>query len=214
MKVNNAWTLSHGEEVVTINGISFRRSITMSNVSRDTTSDRKIEAIYDSAKDDPSTQKVSVSVSWQGGDPVVINGYLFRWKNKLMVLTPETFQTSTSTSLVLDSGVSTGVEYNSIMWKGTLGTSTDSYVRLQFASSDSGAIDQSWDYRGGSSCGSLGWFDSDTPYIPIELSCYTNFNNKRYFRYKIQVCSSLGVCDAVPGGVMPTVDNVIINFAP
>jgi type II secretory pathway pseudopilin PulG len=214
LKVSNAWTLSRGDEVVAINGISFTRSITMSNVSRDTTSDRKIEVTYDGARDDPSTQKVTVTISWPGGDPLVINGYLFRWKNKLMTLTPETFQTSTSTSLVLDSGVSTGVEFNSIMWKGALGSSLDGYVRLQLASSDSDAIDQSWDYRGGSSCGSLGWFDSNTPYTPIELTCYTNFNNKRYFRYKVQVCSSLGVCDAAPGGIMPTVDNVIINFAP
>lgn len=87
------WTLATGDEVITIGGISYTRYLLVRNVCRESSSTRNITGITDtdgllttcgaSGGDlDPSTQKVSVSVSWSGGDPVTISDYFFRWRNK------------------------------------------------------------------------------------------------------------------------------------
>jgi len=116
LKVNNSWTLSPGDETVVINGISFTRSIIINNVSRDSTVDRKIETTYNSTDDDPNTQKITVTISWSGGNPVTIDGYLFRWRNKVCDQTLWSTQTtpvddialcSSSNYFSADSGIDT-----------------------------------------------------------------------------------------------------------
>jgi hypothetical protein len=66
----------------TIDNIPFSRYFTVENVSRD--ANDNIEAVYNSANDDPSTKKAVVTVSWQqGASPaqVTLNKFLTRRKN-------------------------------------------------------------------------------------------------------------------------------------
>lgn len=75
----NKWTLATGDETITINNALYTRYVIIENVSRDA-STRMIDA---GTNYDPSTQKVTVTVSWPYADPVVISEYFLRWKNKV-----------------------------------------------------------------------------------------------------------------------------------
>jgi len=119
------------------------------------------------------------------------------------------------TSAVFDStSLGTSAGYNSIMWKGLLGGVgfNQGKVRFQFATSSSST--GPWNYYGGSTCGALDWFDSSGPDIPVELtgtSCVLAWNNKRYFRYKVEICSN-DCLTSLPS--TPTVNDVIVNWSP
>ncbi len=125
------------------------------------------------------------------------------------------------TSAVFDStGSADGAGYNSVMWKGTLGGpgSNEGKVGFQFSASDSAG--GPWTYIGGATCASGDWFDAPTPGTPVELVgllatdaelCRSAWNNKRYFRYKIRICSN-NCTDA--GTYTPTVEDVVVNWAP
>ncbi len=116
-------------------------------------------------------------------------------------------------SAVFDSAVANGVAYNSIMWKGTEGTGK---VRFQFAASNSTA--GPWNYYGGETCGAFDWFNTTGPDSAVELkgtsetTCQNEWNNKRYFRYKIQICSNTDC--ATSGDTSPVVEDVVVNWAP
>jgi hypothetical protein len=116
--------------------------------------------------------------------------------------------TSTLTSAVFDTGVVSGVGYNSIMWNGTL---PGGKVRFQLAAANSSA--GPWSYIGGNTCGAFDWFDPLAPNTPIELkgaSCVSAWNNMRYFRYKVQLCSN----DCITAGPnTPTVNGIVVNYA-
>lgn len=118
-------------------------------------------------------------------------------------------------SAVFDStGSVDGPGYNSVMWKGVLGGvgQNEGKVRFQFAASDSSS--GPWTYLGGATCGTGDWFDPGAPETPVELkgtACEIAWNNKRYFRYKIELCSNDCV---VAGANTPTVDDVIVSWAP
>ncbi len=123
--------------------------------------------------------------------------------------------TSILTSSIFDTGVAFGAAYNSIMWKGTLGEGNTGKVRFQFAASNS--TTGPWNYYGGSTCGALDWFDIIAPDVAVELkgtsatTCQTEWNNKRYFRYRVQLCS--GDCTTA-SKYTPTVTDIIVNWAP
>lgn len=74
------WILMTGDEIKVLNGVSYTRYIVIDNVSRDSIT-RNIQGSYSINDDDPSTQKVTVTVSWTGGKPVILSEYFFRWKN-------------------------------------------------------------------------------------------------------------------------------------
>ena len=76
------WTLVSGSEVVVLNGVSYTRSVVINDVLRDDTT-RII--VTSSGNADPSTQKITVTVSWPNADPLVMVEYFFRWKNKTCV---------------------------------------------------------------------------------------------------------------------------------
>lgn len=105
---------------------------------------------------------------------------------------------------------SNGAAYNSIMWKGVLGGESfdKGQVLFQLAASDNSS--GPWNYVGGETCGSSDWF-SASPNTPVSISCFSELNNKRYFRYKIRICSD----DCILGGnSTPKVDDVVVNFSP
>jgi type II secretory pathway pseudopilin PulG len=80
------WTLTATstatDELVVMNGITYTRYVIVDNVSRDA-STRAIETTYVTANDDPSTQKVTVTVSWPNAEAITIFEYFFRWRNKV-----------------------------------------------------------------------------------------------------------------------------------
>lgn len=75
------WTLVSGSQTILLNNATYARYVVFSDVSRDVTT-RNIETTYNADNKDPSTQKVTVTVSWPNADPVTASEYLFRWKNK------------------------------------------------------------------------------------------------------------------------------------
>lgn len=130
-------------------------------------------------------------------------------------------------SPVFDTGVVNGATFDSIMWKGALGVGNSGKVKFQFAASDcaNGATNAptcnagTWSYYGGDTCGSFDWFDPLQSDTPVELRglglsaplCHAAWNNKRYFRYKVQLCSD----DCLVAGIdTPVVSDVIISWAP
>lgn len=119
-------------------------------------------------------------------------------------------------SSTFDTGVEKGAAYNSIMWNGSLNGGN---VRLQFATSDCPngktnppACDDggTWTYLG-NGCSDSTYYESAFG-APEEIECYDNHNNKRYFRYKVVLCSN-SIC-GIGGSSNPQVDNVVVNWAP
>lgn len=152
-----------------------------------------------------------------------------RYKPEVCVTYPATGET---TSGVFEStGIANGPSYNSIMWKGRLGGAyfDTGRVRFQFATSDcaNGASNApacdfgvgNWNFIGGVNCISGDWFDTpggSAPDTPMELtgpSCNIEWNNKRYFRYKVQICSA-NDCTTSGEATTPTVTDIIVNWAP
>lgn len=73
------WTIATGTESIALNTASYTRYVIIDNVSRNA-STRLVDT---GTNYDPSTQKVTVTVSWQGsGSPISVSDYFFRWKNK------------------------------------------------------------------------------------------------------------------------------------
>ena len=110
----------------------------------------------------------------------------------------------------------TGVKpaYNSVFWKGLLGgpLQNQGKVKFRFAAADTSA--GPWndsDFVGGADCNSTSWFETTGPDEPVEIKCFANLNNKRFFRYKVRVCSN----DCQTGGdFTPTVQDVIVSWSP
>lgn len=117
-------------------------------------------------------------------------------------------------SSIFDTGVQKGAAYNSFLWNGN---PNNGKVRLQLATSDClngktnpPACDDGglWSFIG-PNCLESGYYES-SPGIPDEIKCQDIHNNKRYFRYKVILCSDLSC--AVSGPNNPMVDNVIVNW--
>ena len=75
------WTLSTDTlyRDITLDGSTFTRKVVIDNVSRDGSGN--IESSYNVSNDDPSTQKMTVTVSVTGQADVVLIDYYTRWRN-------------------------------------------------------------------------------------------------------------------------------------
>lgn len=114
-------------------------------------------------------------------------------------------------SAVYDSTASTdGAAYNSVMWKGQLGGASfdKGQVLFQLAAADDSA--GPWNYVGGATCGNSDWYNAIQG-TPTQVDCFNQLNNKRYFRYKLRICSDDCI---LSGNSTPTVDDVVVNFSP
>lgn len=80
------WCVQSGNETVVIEGLTFARSFFLDNVSRTGTT---IDTVYNSANDDPSTQKITVHVTWSDSasgtqlGSLSVNKYLTRSRNAI-----------------------------------------------------------------------------------------------------------------------------------
>lgn len=88
--LNGTWAVSAGgsDESILVNGINFMRYFIIENVSRCNDGSRGVASSTtcspgNNYSDDPSTQKVVVSVGWNGGEPIVQTEYVIRWRNKV-----------------------------------------------------------------------------------------------------------------------------------
>lgn len=97
------WTLASGDEAIALNTANYTRYVTIENVNRCNDATRIIASSTPGCtpstnySDDPSTQKVIVTVSWQGtGSPVAVSDYFIRWRNKVC---PQTSWTGTGSGV-------------------------------------------------------------------------------------------------------------------
>lgn len=118
--------------------------------------------------------------------------------------------TAQLTSSVFDTGIVSGAQLNSIMWRGMLGVSSN--VKFQIASSNcfNGSTNPpacntgAWQYFG-PDADPTGYYSTSGPKVTTKISLQDH-NNKRYFRYKIFMSYTIG-------GSSPQVDDVIINYS-
>lgn len=85
------WLVQSGDETINLNGLMFIRYFTVDNVCRDNTNKAIIirddyGACTAGNSDDPSTQKIIVTISWSGGS-ISRKDYLTRWRNQTCVQT-------------------------------------------------------------------------------------------------------------------------------
>ncbi|MEK9151998.1 MAG: hypothetical protein AAB692_01385 [Patescibacteria group bacterium] len=110
-------------------------------------------------------------------------------------------------SPTLDTGAVNGASYNGILWKGSAPVGTK--VRLQLAASDSST--GPFSFVGGSTCTASDYYEPAAD-APAEVKCFSALYNKRYFRYKVILCS--GTDCSTSGSETPRVDDVIVNWSP
>ncbi len=110
-------------------------------------------------------------------------------------------------SSTFDTLTTNGSTFNSIGWKGIKPVSTR--VRLQLATSNNAA--GPFNFIGGLTCTSNDFYEPD-PDNEAALKCFSLFNNKRYYQYKIILCSS-NDC-STSGSQTPQVNDIMINWSP
>jgi len=86
-KSGGAWAISAGDESLTVNNLAYTRYFIISNVCRDTITksiimDPSIPPCTAGNSDDPSTQKITVTVAWVDGS-FSKDYYLTRWRNQV-----------------------------------------------------------------------------------------------------------------------------------
>ncbi len=87
IKSNGAWIINSGDEALNVNNINFTRYFSIFNVCRNTLTraiimDPSTPPCPDGSSDDPSTQKITVTVSWKNGT-LTKDYYLTRWRNQV-----------------------------------------------------------------------------------------------------------------------------------
>lgn len=81
---------STGQETTIVDGASYSRFFTIQNVSRDSNNNIELESSYNAANDDPSTQLITVTTTWNSAGSVsssILNKYITRYRNEVFVQT-------------------------------------------------------------------------------------------------------------------------------
>src|SRR3989344_647647 len=84
--VGNQWRLATGTEAITVANEVYTRTLIIENVSRDSVTGG-VEAVYEPTRDDPSTQKIAVTVSKSGMPDVTLSAYITRHLNEATLQT-------------------------------------------------------------------------------------------------------------------------------
>lgn len=114
------WIAASGAEVAPLNGINYTRQFIIQNVCRMTT--KQITGITDGGgvgttctgtpevdMYDPSTEKVTMTVSWSNADPFSESIYLMRWRNTVCSQTGWTTSGASGVKSCPDSSYSSSV---------------------------------------------------------------------------------------------------------
>lgn len=107
-------------------------------------------------------------------------------------------------SSTYDTGLADGAAYNSLVWQGALNSGK---VKFQLGTSNT---DSGWTYYG-PNCTTGTWYDA-SPNTSVEIGCPAIHNNKRYFRYQIQLCAASDCASSSAN--TPQVDDVSVNWSP
>lgn len=121
------------------------------------------------------------------------------------------------TTLFSGTGANTGARYNFIRWEGA-NIDSDDQIWIQIAASDSAS--GGWTYygddAGDGTCGSGEWFKWSGAASPglREIKCQ-NLDNKRFFKYKVQLCLASS-CSSTGSltDTSPQLNNIIITWSP
>jgi hypothetical protein len=98
-----------------------------------------------------------------------------------------------------------GAAFNSIMWRGDLGTGQNA-VKFQLATSNEPAGE--WSYLGPDGT-SASFYVPAGPGVPVPVVT-AHHNNKRYYRYKVY----LEFKEKFAGSTPPVVEEIIVNWSP
>lgn len=103
-------------------------------------------------------------------------------------------------SSILDTGVSNGAGFNSLLWQGSLGTGGAVKFQIAFSNDQSGP----WTYYGPTSTSD--WYQPN-PDVSVSFTTTGSASpqNKRYIRYKVNLSTS---------STTPTINDIIINWSP
>ena len=169
-----------GTELIMLDSIQYSRHFTVANYLR-------------SGTDDPSTQIVRVTVSWQQGADVANitrSQYVARTRN---LVWRTSSPGSGNESPVFDTGVTGGVAWNTLMWQGSGGS-----VGFRIATSNS--LIGPWNYFGPDS-NPAAYYQPAGPDVQVVITALDH-NNKRYARYRPYYLSG-----------SPSVNEVILNYS-
>jgi len=117
-------------------------------------------------------------------------------------------------STTFDTGLINGGNFNSVLWRGALGTGGTTAVKFQLATSNcpNGAIDPpacstgTWSFLGPGSTNLDLFYTTTGPNTPATVNP-SSHKNKRYYRYKIFL-------EREDSATSPRVDDVIVNWSP
>lgn len=103
-------------------------------------------------------------------------------------------------SSIIDTGVSGGAGFNSLLWQGSLGTDGAVKFQIAFSNNQSGP----WTYYGPTSTSD--WYQPN-PNVSVSFTIAGSASpqNKRYVRYKVHLSTS---------STSPTINDIIINWSP
>ena len=110
-------------------------------------------------------------------------------------------------SPVFETNAANGVQYNWITVFGSKPVGTN--IKAQLATSNSSST--GFTFKGGSDCSQTSYYVL-TPTESTEIKCFSDHNNKRYFQYKIILCSSTDC--STTGNATPQINDVIVNWSP
>ncbi|MBW6441173.1 hypothetical protein K0B03_04070 [Patescibacteria group bacterium] len=82
--LNHEWILTNElpDCDINVNGVTYNRKINIENVARVTIDD---SITTNGGVDDPSSQKVTMTISYQMGKDIIIEQYLTRWRNQIFI---------------------------------------------------------------------------------------------------------------------------------
>ena len=115
-------------------------------------------------------------------------------------MTTATTTVASLTSSILDTGVSGGAGFNSLLWQGSLGSGGTVKFQIAFSNSSTGP----WTYYGPSSTSDY-YQPNPNVSIAFPTTGSSSPQNKRYIRYKVYLSTT---------GTSPTINDIIINWSP
>jgi len=130
-------------------------------------------------------------------------------------MTTPTSTEATLTSSILDTGVTAGAGFNSLLWQGNLGTGGAVKFQIAFSDCANGATNYptcdtgTWTYYGLTS--QVDYYEFVSPYpmnddsVAFPTTGSASPQNKRYIRYKVNLSTS---------STTPQIDDIIINWSP